>query len=284
MTPLLPDRGQMLFSERNVDVRGAGWEPDAAYDLALFRELGHLQRGVLEVTLIMNLEFKDRASGAVHEPEKTRLTRSPSAARYNDNPTWTEAEKREFAAELEETISKTWSEKHRITTGPCIPDMKMIPALTDIGVLFEIKCGIEMSAFEHSHWNVTIAKVDEPKRNKVDDDGGTFSNGTARFTALCLAKKPPKDGATQRPIVHEFGHMLGYSDEYVEKEKKEEPEDTKAYAYAWDFPSVMNRGEAIQARHYVLFTEWLNTQFRFQSTTGKDDIRWLVNGRLNAVR
>jgi hypothetical protein len=45
-------------------------------------------------------------------------------------------------------------------------------------------------------------------------------------------------GQNQRGAVHEFGHMLGLDDEYQ-----------STSAHKADYPSILNRGETVNARH-----------------------------------
>ena len=82
-TPLIPDRGQMLFSEKNVDIPAA-LKPDAVYDLALFRELGNASRGVLVVTVIHNFKFLNGTS----ELDATK----------GATLTWTQGERSDFTS------------------------------------------------------------------------------------------------------------------------------------------------------------------------------------------
>lgn len=52
---------------------------------------------------------------------------------------------------------------------------------------------------------------------------------------------------SQRPAIHEFGHMLGLDDEYI-----------KGSIWIKDKNSVMNNGEVIKGRHLTYFYIWLN--------------------------
>src|SRR5262249_5343221 len=164
--PLLPDRGQLISSERNVDIP-AGLEPGAAYDLALFEELGNPRRGVLVATVIMNFKFEDGVSA---------LPRSKGQPLV-----WDALEKLNFMAGFKAAVESKWGEKHRITTiATTVP-------VTDVGVKFDIQPHERMSIFSHSHWNLTTTKFDPPPPgsgpaaiSSVDrGGGGLFTNGEA---------------------------------------------------------------------------------------------------------
>lgn len=58
-----------------------------------------------------------------------------------------------------------------------------------------------------------------------------------------------KGGKFQRGAVHEFGHMLGLSDEYFKSSK-----------FSKDYKSVMNSGEKVYSRHDMPYMKWLNAK------------------------
>lgn len=247
---LLPDRGRMMFTEENVDVEAA-LEPDAAYDLTLFRELGNPSRGVLVVTIIMNYIFKDGVS------------------KTGGELTWTETEMANFMSDTVKAIKDKWSDKHRITTTGSA-------TIKDIGVVFDLDARMDIAIFDHSHWNLTVVKADDMPVSSVCNGGGSFiSNGEVNLDSQDLKWK----WNTQRGIVHEFGHMLGYRDEYVNSSGN--PEDNPHWTA--DSLSVMNSGEVVCPRHYVLFTPWLNEQFRPGARLLGKDTKWLVSGQYDIL-
>jgi peptidoglycan hydrolase-like protein with peptidoglycan-binding domain len=231
--PLLPDPGQLLFAERNVDIHGA-MKTVAAYDLALFRELGNPSRGVLVVTVIMNFKFKDGVG-----------TLAPNLGKPL---TWTTVEKNKFMADFKVVIEGAWSERHRITTvGTATP-------VSDVGVIYNILTFEDMSIFRHSHWNLTTTKVDHNVTSTTDTRGGSFfTNGDADLDSFDLQPRDKGGPETQRGAVHEFGHMMGFDDEYSD--------DGKAVGnthFLNDLGAVMNRSEQIRRRHYVFLADWLS--------------------------
>ena len=175
--PIRPDKGKLLFSERNVDLT-AGLKWDAAYDLALFEELGNPRRGVLVVTVICSFKFKDGTS-----------TKGPSPG---SQLTWTVGEKLAYMAGFKSGVERVWSEKHRITT------LGTAPPVTDVGVLFEVHGGEDLSVFRHSHWNLHITKVDSGVTSNVEDGGGLITNGDANLDSQDLTPggqgRPGADG------------------------------------------------------------------------------------------
>jgi hypothetical protein len=244
--PIQPNKGKLLFSERNVDLP-AGLKWDAAYDLALYEELGNPLRGVLVVTVICSFKFKDGTS-----------TTGPSPG----SPlTWNPGEKSAFITGFKSGVAGVWSEQHRITT------VGTAPPVTDVGVLFEVKGGEDLSIFRHSHWNLHVTKVDHGVISNVADGGGLLTNGDANLDSLDLQPEDKGGPAPMVPAIHEFGHMIGYRDEY--RTKGGVPADNPNYT--GDLASIMNLSATVRERHYVLLADWL---------TGQSDsgVVWRVNG------
>jgi hypothetical protein len=135
---LLPDTGKPICPpEKNVNIwQNSDYPTDAAYDLALYEELGSKgTRAVLEVTIILVFDFIDKG-GLV----------------------WTAKEKTDFMSNFTTECTKTWSEKFQITTTNPTP-----PAKT-AGVIFKIQTRDGGSG--HSHWNVHCTKCPNPRRAK----------------------------------------------------------------------------------------------------------------------
>ena len=254
--PLLPDRGRLIFSERNVDVRG-GLRTVAAYDLDLFRELGNPARGVLVVTAIMNFKFEDGV-GTV-------------APNVGQPLVWNLAEKMAFRVGFKAALENTWSQRHRITTvGTATP-------VTDVGVIFDIQTHERMSVFSHSHWNLNTTKVDDiATTSSVDGHGGSFiTNGEAILDSADLIPRDKGGPRTQRGAVHEFGHMLGYDDEYIQDGVI--PGNPN---FTLDRGSIMNRSERIRDRHYVFFADWLTEQSPSGTVWRVNGVRDMANSQL----
>jgi hypothetical protein len=249
--PVLPDRGKLLFSERNVDL-DAGLKWDAAYDLSLFEELGNPRRGVLVVTVICSFKFKNGAS-----------TKGPSSG----SPLiWNPGEKLSYMAGFKLGVEQVWSERHRITT------IGTAPPVTDVGVLFEVHGGEDLSVFRHSHWNLHITKVDGGVTSNVDDGGGLITNGNTNLDSQDLTPEDKGGPVPMVPAIHEFGHMIGYRDEY--NGDGGIPADNPHHTA--DLGSIMNRSATVRERHYTLLADWLTKQ----SDPG---VLWRVNGNLDVT-
>jgi hypothetical protein len=111
-----------------------------------------------------------------------------------------------------------------------------------------------------SHWTITAHKLKSPIQNFVRN------KSDVRFESTGLDPKVPYGGSKpRRSIVHEFGHMLGYRDEYRNSERG-------TTAYLGDSESMMHFGETVRERHYVFFADWM---------TNKLKSPWLVEGRWN---
>ena len=127
--------------------------------------------------------------------------------------------------------------------------------------------GEDLSVFRHSHWNLHITKVDSGVTSNVDDGGGLITNGDANLDSQDLLPEDKGGPAPMVPAIHEFGHMIGYRDEYVGKggAAADNPHHTA------DLGSIMNRSITVRERHYVLLADWLTRQ----SDPG---VLWRVNG------
>src|SRR5882724_11422768 len=163
-----------------------------------------------------------------------------------------------------------WSggEKFRLTT------TSTAPAIQDIGVTFDVDCRMDMSVFSHSHWNLNIVKADEFLRSFVCGGGGSFiTNGEVSLDRGDLDWKWGPN--SQRAIVHEYGHILGYRDEYMDNDTKQAQDNPHGRT---DNASVMNCGEILRPRHYTIFTSWLNKKFAEIARLTKKEIKWKVAG------
>jgi hypothetical protein len=230
---LVPDKSRLVFGENNVNIP-AGLKVRAAYDLALYPELGKPGRGVLLVTVIGDVVFKDG-------------TASTGGGALN----WGGTEKTGFLTNSASQISSVWAEKHRITT------TSKTPPLTDIGVIFDIKLKEGRGFFDHNHWDLTVTKVDKFTTSSVDPTASSFiTDGIANLDSQDTTGVNKGASMQQRAIVHEFGHMISYRDEY--RNGSGGAEDNPHHLT--DADSVMNTGEAVRERHYVFFADWLNKQ------------------------
>jgi hypothetical protein len=248
---VIPDKGKMYFVERNVDIPGIT-RPSSAYDLGLYAELGASDRAVLICTVIANLTYKD-----------------------GDNLAWTGVEKTKFTADLKSTLISVWQEKHTLqTTTPTILPYKKI------SVIFDLQFSEGLSATAHSHWNITITKIPPAdfKTSSVSDGNlAGILNGRATFDSNDLQATDKGGTEKQYPAAHEFGHILGYKDEYLNAKGK--PEDNASWTT--DLVSIMNCGSTVQARHYIWFADWCNRQCATIGALSKQPIDWKVDGTVN---
>lgn len=105
--------------------------------------------------------------------------------------------------------------------------------------------------------------------------------------------------STQNVAAHEFGHMIGLGDEYVET-KPEIPntrvkffgdnpthfdavkdlvdEDAAKELLIQDSTNIMSRGNVVKRGHYVMFVAAIDfmTRPEIEKATGKKDAKWLV--------
>jgi hypothetical protein len=250
---LQPDKRQTMYSQINVDT-GIGNRVRSAYDLALYPEFGNPRRGVLVVTVILSAKF---LSG---------VSKRPGTA--GRQLTWSPAEKTAFMAGYKEAVGAQWGEKWRISTP------SKVPAFKEVGVVLDIQMTEEAETAVHHHWNAQVTKVDEDATSQTTREGGSIlSGGEIRLDSLDLSART-RGGEKQRAVVHEFGHILGYRDEYPDAEDRND-------SFPDDLKSVMFYGEGVRERHYVYFAEWLRQQFALLVFNARQAIPWLVNGRVD---
>ncbi|HYF06987.1 MAG TPA: hypothetical protein VD970_05155 [Acetobacteraceae bacterium] len=250
---LVPDYARRLCQETNVCMP-AGLKTGAACDLALYHEAGAKGRGVLVVTTICSLSFK---SGRSSSTGATLV--------------WTQPEKTAFMSSMCSLVRQVWSDKHRIRTS------STVPAVTDVGMLFDLRVSENLSVFSHSHWNLEVVKTDAWKSSSVGGSGGNFLlNGSGDFDSGDINPALKAPGVTQRAAVHEFGHMMGLRDEYLDA--KGRPEDNPHWTA--DIHSVMNSGEQVRDRHYTMFAYWVTKQFGTLARLARQSIEFKVNGTL----
>lgn len=247
---LLADHGRMIFSETNYDAP-AGLKITSCQDLALYPELGRPGRGVLVVTVIGSVKFIDGVA-----------TTGGAAL------TWTPAEKASFLTDVPVAVADVWNDKHRITT------TSTVPSFNDVGMMFDLQLAESMSVLSHSHWNVIVTKSDKWTVSCVDRNWSTWiTNGETHLDSLDLRAENKGGPGTQRDCVHEFGHMLGYRDEY--------PVAKSNLDWLGQPESAMHFCEEVKPRHYAFYADWLTKQFRVAASLAKEPIEWKVNGLID---
>ncbi len=133
-------------------------------------------------------------------------------------------------------VKNAWSGRHlhRTTSG------KNVSLRTDFV--------IQQGGWMFDHWELTVTKI------KAGDFRTSFVNtrrGNVTLDSGDLTLTPKGHGSSQRGVVHEFGHMVGLPDEYK-----------VGHAHAADYPSVMNRGENLRARHNNSMLDWLKRKLK----------------------
>ncbi len=248
---VIPDKGKMYFFERNVDTPGIT-RPSSTYDLGLYAELGVSDRAVLVVNMIANLTYKD-----------------------GNNLSWTGVEKTNFTADLISKLKDVWQEKHTLRTmTPTVLVYKTISVIFD----FQFTEGLGKTA--HSHWNIDITKIPPDDFVTSTTDDGNFAgilNGRVALDSNDLKQVDKGASEKQYPAAHEFGHMIGYRDEYLNA--KGAAEDNASWTT--DLVSIMNRGSTVQARHYIWFADWCNRQCATAAALSRQPIDWKVDGTVN---
>ncbi len=255
---LIANKGKPIFPpETNVNLRqNSSFPTDAAYDLALYEEVGHPDRAVLVVTIILVFDFKDTTSLS-----------------------WTATEKTDFMTDFTTACTKTWGEIFQLTTVNPTPPAKVA------GVVFDIQTRDGGSG--HSHWNVLCRKVASLRQSKTyPGGGGTFSNGEAEWDSLDLTPATKKGATTtQRAALHEFGHMLGYRDEYPLDPTAIPLDDPNVFttAHSTDRDSIMFWGETLYPRHYVFFADWISSQWIKKDSKNCKGHDWKVSGTIDTT-
>ncbi|HEX2891413.1 hypothetical protein [Vineibacter terrae] len=258
---LVPDRSRKILSARNANFPWA-LRRFAVCDLDLYPELGQPGRGVLVVTHIANITAWRDGKNA-----------------DGSTAAWSGDDKTVFKDMWCRIVSDMWSEQHRITTGTA----NAMSGIVDIGVIFDLKISEAMAAADHSHVNLEVTKVEfgQPKGaasntgNVVNIGvkgcslrgivgGGPVWNDSARLRYIDIF---PGNDLGGTAVAHEFGHMLGYRDEYPSAPWQRND------AWTGDTESIMYAGRIVRERHYTLFAAWLDAQYRRRGPL------WKVNGR-----
>jgi hypothetical protein len=248
------DWAKKIAYEGKVSVP-AGEEFDRAYDLALFEDLNDKDALVLLVTVILDFKFTGEGDGGM----------------------WTSTDKTNFMNSVKNECEPAWSDKFRIMR-PTVPGLAVgtsdtVPVDRGGGrnvarVVILIKTAEDMYPWQ-SHWTVTAYKMIKPGAGPTPTGDHFYvnHNGDVRFDSTGgpnLDLVQPFGAPNKRPpVIHEFGHMLGYKDEYKGSQRGID-------FYLNDQDSIMNWGTTIRERHYVFFADWI---------TNKLGTFWQVEGR-----
>lgn len=187
-----------------------------AYDLQLYREPG----GDYTLEVHMGIDFNftqgtDPSGGALQ---------------------WTEQEKQAFMADYQKSVEEVW-------------DGRSIGKAPDGG---EIKLDIKLDAQETltgENWNIDVVRAAPGQfvRSYVTPGANSASLDS---NDVLKVDKGAGNGDLQSGAAHEFGHMLGLGDEYING------------AYVNDLDSIMNAGSTVESRHLQNFSDWVSQALR----------------------
>ena len=246
------DWAKKIAYEGNVSIPpGAGdaerW--GSAYDLALFEDGQKLPGLVLLATVNLNFKWED-----------------------GDEKSWETTEKKAFMNGFKTECEKAWSDKFRITKDAPVPGLALGTSRTvpnSAGSYSVARVAILINTVEQwsnigTHGTITVYR-ETPKAKRI----GVKDQRDVVFEKESLSLHTPSGGTKERrTVVHEFGHFLGYRDEYPGA-------DRGTSAYTGDSDSIMHRGDAVRERHYVFFADWISE--RLNSSWKVEGLRNLSN-------
>ncbi len=216
------------------------------YRLALYPELGRKDRSVLVIGTTLQFQFKDGDSGLK----------------------WGAGEQKKFADDAVAAIKSVWDDKWRITT----TSTAVRAPFRDVGVIFVPKTYINGTHIDDD-FEVVVKKIPRLTDSKSEIRaplGNAWLDSEDLYPAY-------KGDSIQRPVVHEFGHMLGLKDEY-DRRGGSAPNPN----WLSDKQSIMHSGERVRPRHYVPFATWLTRQLATVAKLTTRDVSYKVDGMWDA--
>jgi|GEM_PF-2681483 outer membrane protein OmpA-like peptidoglycan-associated protein len=131
------------------------------------------------------------------------------------------------------------------------------------------------------------------------EDEATEDAAFRRVNVGVFIEKPKEKSTSQNVAAHEFGHMIGLGDEYVDTTNKDPnirkkyfgdnpthygaikemmDEETADQHLIQDSKSIMSAGNNVQRGHYVIFAAAISrmTAPEVEAATGKKDAKWIV--------
>jgi hypothetical protein len=150
------------------------------------------------------------------------------------NVTWLQQERDSFTQEWLKQIPATWDQRDHTSHG-------------GYGISLAFICDVREAAGE-TQWQAHVMKLKSRNafRTSAVCRGCYARNYDAKLDSNDDLLKP--GGRRQTAMIHEFGHMLGLSDEYAS--------GSSHYA---DKNSVMNLGTELRERHLKHFVDWAKT-------------------------
>ena len=199
--------------------------------------------GRLIVTVRCNFVFLKGSESDWPEAEPEELAWDPAVAAK-----W----KRDFM----KLVSEKWSNKFTFhCTRPWWEDL-----VANVKIRF-----VESAKDPHYDLNVTKIPEDEERGSSVTAPKWYEDKGKTKFDSEDL-RPHDKPAGTQRPAIHEAGHMLGLGDEYPAKKGKKAKSAAHDVLVRTEFGRgvprrrdgrVMSNGEDIEPEHGVTFMEAL---------------------------
>ena len=189
------------------DITAGSLKVNDAYDIRLYE----LSSGDYELEVFMKIQFFFEGN-----------------ALYR----WTDAEKSIFVKTWERDIKKAWGNKK----------IKTLGSGKHVTLIFNIDAQIGGWMFDH--WEVTVTKI---KAGSFRTSYVAYKKGQVTLDSEDLVPVAKGAKTPQRGAIHEFGHMLGLDDEYIQGSK-----------YKHDTASIMHSSEVIRPRHNSTLMKWLN--------------------------
>jgi hypothetical protein len=239
------DPGKIYVQGQNIRPPLGSYFNGQAYTMSLHPDLYSSQRSVLVVKMVLQFQFED-----------------------GDGGKWSISEKKDFARNYVGAIHNIWSNQFRITTS----STSLIPALRDVGVIFKLPYYID-GLTTKENFELVVEKY--PATADMAISSCSYGKGNAYLDSNDLRAEPKGATMPQRGVVHEFGHMLGLRDEYLNAGDN--------LNHTGDYDSVMNSGETVRERHYAPFAAWLTEKFAFNAFLTSSEIDYKVNGKTNIM-
>lgn len=150
---------------------------------------------------------------------------------------WQAQEKTQFINQWKSSIKSMWG-------GRLLKTLKESKKRISIEFRFET----QIDGFMFDHWEITVEKVKSFARSYVNP-----RTGNVKLDSLDLKLTRKHANHSQKGADHEFGHMLGLEDEYLDGNPHNK-----------DYRSIMNSGSTILLRHNAPYMKWLNNTLKEQ--------------------
>lgn len=149
---------------------------------------------------------------------------------------WTPAERTTFRTQYTTAVKAFWSGRR----------IKVLKSGKHVSVQLDLHT--QEGGWMWDHWELTVTKIPagDFKVSYV-----RWDNNTVALDSSDLNSVEKKAGHWQRGAVHEFGHMLGFDDEYP-----------ATSPHAGDHSALMNSGEQLKPRYDETLRTWLDRKLK----------------------